>query len=192
MANPDTPEWVREKWASLAALGGRNRNKNKLKTEFTDKFLSETSGFTDAYRQTHASDVFQKKEGRKGKWVLKSAAIHSHGGTEGGGLKAVEDAVRAGVYEEKTEVKKGVLIVKIKVCNDFDEDVQQQEFGQKARAGKKTTTKPKSDLAKHTQQNKTQKRSDLVKEKEVRSGKQKRLELATHCRPMSSRMLWGR
>ena len=48
LANPDTPQHVKDKWTAIQALGSRNRQQNLQKSKFTEVIMHDVN-FEDVY-----------------------------------------------------------------------------------------------------------------------------------------------
>ena len=91
------PMKVQQNWKKICALKGRDRQKNKLKAEFT-KILFADHNFEDAYWSAAVIDQYQWDKKTWGHWMLPSKADNDHGGGTVG-KNAVDDAIAVGLYQ---------------------------------------------------------------------------------------------
>ena len=132
------PAHVKEKWAVICGIKGRDHAKNQKKAEFLQKLFGDNS-FQDCYWQQTVTDTYVKSHGGKGKWILRAKADTDHGGGDAG-HKAVQDAIDCGKYfsrEYKAKDKFGKICTIEEVCINEGVEMMMHHAGfeNKSRAG---------------------------------------------------------
>ena len=97
LTNPDTPAHVLQKWKPIESLKGRDRNKNKQKTKFTDMILADCK-YEDSYWQDDVVDSWTDTHDQSGLWQMRAAVDTAHGGGSQG-HQAVQNATDAGTSD---------------------------------------------------------------------------------------------
>ena len=132
------PEHVREKWAAICALKGRDHAKNVAKQKFCQVLFADEE-FTDAYWQESIVDKYVKSQSNKKKWVLRARANALHGVGEAG-EHAVQVAIDTGIYPSRIHKKRdkhGVwqTIEEVAMTEGNEVDTHSAELIHKHRAG---------------------------------------------------------
>ena len=82
---------------TIESLKGRDRNKNKQKTKFTDMILADCK-FEDSYWQDDVVDSWTDTHDQSGLWQMRAAVDTAHGGGSQG-HQAVQNAIDAGTSD---------------------------------------------------------------------------------------------
>ena len=137
LANASTPQNVKDKWAEIRKLA---KGQNKAKQDFTTVLFKDVDGWSDAYWQASANESHSRKTTNTAEWMLRSKAVHDHGGGQAGEA-AIDDAVAAGIYEErcvfsgKDKFGKPISIKQIRVTGERSDRAHTAELLEKVRVG---------------------------------------------------------
>ena len=137
LANADTPQHVKDKWEAICKLG---KGMNKAKEDFSEVLAKDAGSWTDGYWQANFGEKHSHKNMNTAEWMLRSKAVHDHGGGQAGEA-AIDDAVAAGIYEErcvfsgKDKFGKPISIKQIRVTGERSDRAHTAELLEKVRVG---------------------------------------------------------
>ena len=137
LANANTPQHVKDKWEAICKLG---KGKNKAKQDFSEVLAKDAGSWTDGYWQANFGEKHSHKNMNTAEWMLKSKAITDHGGGQAG-KTAIDEAVAAGIYEErvifngKDKLGKPISIAQIRVKGEKSAQVHTTSLEEKVRVG---------------------------------------------------------
>ena len=131
------PQHVKDKWDEICKLG---KGKNQAKGNFTAVLIKDQGQWTDAYWQASVSETHERKTTNTSEWMLKSKALTDHGGGQVGAA-AIDEAVAAGIYEERVVFQgkdtfgKPIKLAQIRVKTEKSDQSHTTGLTEKTRVG---------------------------------------------------------